>query len=139
LRLFELAKQARKDPIIGSAVAGRYHVTKLVHKDDFSRLYVGTDITDQSRIGVRVAHDVRSHAKMLQWLSRAMLSRLGKYAILAIGHFEQDHVMYVVLAEAALDIARKVPQPASVYDFVDYEARAAEIEAERELQEEEQN
>jgi len=113
LRFFGFGELNEKpDPLVGAAVAGRFHITSMVHQDDFSTLYVGMDISEQSRIGVRIARSQRSHIKMLEWLSRAMLSTLGKQAILAIGHFDKDHIMYVVLSEAALDIVR-IPQSPS--------------------------
>lgn len=93
------------DPLVGSAIAGRFHVQSLVHEDEFSRLYVGMDITEKNRIGVRIAVKRRDHTKMLDWLARAMLTT-GKHAILAIGHLERADIMYVVLSEAALDIMR---------------------------------
>ncbi len=110
LRFFDFGNLNKEaDPLVGAAVAGRFHITSMVHQDDFSTLYVGMDISEQSRIGVRIARNHKSHIKMLEWLSRAMLSTLGKQAILAIGHFEKDQIMYVVLSEAALDIVR-LPQ-----------------------------
>lgn len=102
--MLNLWLKEKHDPLIGSAVAGRYHVRSLVHEDEFSRLYVGTDIVEDNTIGVRTAIKKRNHTKMLEWLARCMLTS-GKHAILAIGHLPSD-VMYVVLSEAALDIVR---------------------------------
>jgi len=94
------------DPLIGWTVTGRFRVLQRVHQDDFSRLYIGVDITDDTTVGVRVALNRHSHTRMLEWLARAMLTS-GKHAILAIGHSEKDKIMYVVLSEAALDIIRQ--------------------------------
>jgi hypothetical protein len=96
----------KRDEVVGWAVAGRYHVLQRVHEDDFSRLYIGLDITDDTTIGVRIANSKRDHGRMLEWLARAMLTT-GKHAILAIGHLDQNKAMYVVLSEAALDIIRQ--------------------------------
>jgi hypothetical protein len=100
------------DPMLGLAVAGRYHVRSLMNYDGFSFLYIGNDITDNSTVGIRIAINKQSHGQMLQWLAQCMLTT-GKHAILAIGHLDETKIMYVVLAEAALDILREKKQKSS--------------------------
>lgn len=98
------------DPLLGGAVAGQYRIMQFVHADEYSRLYVGLDITEDATIGIRIAKDKQSHAKMLEWLAWAMMTT-GKHAILAMGHLDRSRLFYVVLSEAALDIIRQPQKP----------------------------
>jgi hypothetical protein len=98
------------DPLVGSAIAGQFRVMEKVHQDEFSILYTGLDISNDSTIGVRIAKNKQSHARMLDWLGWAMMTT-GKDAILAMGHLEQSRLFYIVLSEVALDIMRKPQKP----------------------------
>lgn len=93
------------DPLLGAALAGQYRIMQFVRADEYSNLYVGLDISDDSTIGVRVAKNKQSHPRMLEWLAWAMMTT-GKHAILATGHLDKTKLFYVVLSEAALDIIR---------------------------------
>lgn len=93
-----------EDPLLGTAVAGRYQLCRLADQDSFGPLYSGVDNQTGALIGVRIVTTPQAHTRLHSWLAQALLSR-GREAILAVGHLDRDR-SYVVFAEAALAFLR---------------------------------